>query len=190
ASCDSWLKGFLSPMLNSTSSTVQHLMAHTAFFVVYDEGSTNLGYSVGGIVNNWCKNTTGRQLTVCGGHVYLAAISPFSLGKIYVGNATDYNLESTVEWLFGLGGDGGYDGTANFPAMTGLFSFAHNGVLVASLPLRGAPPAWSWGHPPAGAMVGGMVALTAVLVAAAIEIQRARRARSPPKPGGTSPLPF
>lgn len=122
-SCDQWLKGFLSPLLNSTSSAVQALMNHTAVFVLYDEGSTNAGYTVGGLSNSWCKNTTGQALTVCGGQVDLTVVSPYSVGTVYAADATDYNFESTIEWLFGLGSDGGYDGTANFPSMDTLFSF-------------------------------------------------------------------
>jgi hypothetical protein len=120
--CDTWLKGFLSPMLNSTSPPVKELMQHTAFFIVFDEGLNYAGYSVGGIVNGYCQNETGTALTVCGGNTYLAVVSPYSHGTSYISNATDYNIESTIEWLLGVGSDGGYDGTANFPAMTSLFA--------------------------------------------------------------------
>lgn len=125
--CDAWLKSFLTPLLNSTHPAVQALVAHTAFVVVFDEAETNLGYSTGGIGNSWCLNTTGQALSVCGGHTYLSVISPFSINRSYALNATDYNLESTIEWLFGLGSDGGYDGTSNFPSMNSLFSFPQNG---------------------------------------------------------------
>ncbi|HEV2520254.1 MAG TPA: alkaline phosphatase family protein [Thermoplasmata archaeon] len=125
--CDTWLKSFLAPILNSTHSAVQNLVAHTAFVIAFDEAETNLGYSTGGIVNPWCRNTTGQNLSVCGGHIYLSVVSPFSQGLTYSHNATDYNLESTIEWLFGLGNDGGYDGTPNFPSMNGLFTFPQNG---------------------------------------------------------------
>lgn len=125
--CDAWLKGFLSPLLNSSRPKVQAMVAHTAFLVVFDEAETNLGYSTGGIVNSWCRSTTGENLSVCGGHLYLSVVSPFSANRQYSANATDYDLESTIEWLFGLGNDGGYDGTANFPAMTSLFDFPRNG---------------------------------------------------------------
>lgn len=126
--CDTWLKGFLAPLLNSTHPAVQALVAHTAFVVAFDEAQTNLGYSTGGIVNSWCRNTTGQNLTVCGGHIYLSLVSPFSYGRSYAANSTDYNLESTVEWLFRLGSDGGYDGTSNFPSMDSLFAFPQNGA--------------------------------------------------------------
>ncbi len=126
AFCSTWLQGFLGSMLNSTNATVQKVVAHTAFLVTFDEGTTNLGYSVGGIVNPWCQNVTGTPLTTCGGHSYLAVVSPYSLGTQYTAPATDFSIASTIEWLFGLGSTGGYDGTANFPAMTSLFSFSSN----------------------------------------------------------------
>ena len=160
ASCDSWLKGFLSPMLNSTNTTVHRLMAHTAFFVVYDEGGTNAGYSVGGIVNSWCKTTTGKKLTVCGGHVLMSVVSPYSVGTNYTADATDYSLESTIEWLFGLGRDGGYDGTSNFPSMSGLFTFAHNGVVASAEVNMPQAASFGWGSlmsPIAMGLLGGSV---------------------------------
>jgi hypothetical protein len=43
-------------------------MAHTAFFIVFDEGLRYLGYPVGGIVNSYCQDQTGKALTACGGH--------------------------------------------------------------------------------------------------------------------------
>ena len=119
--CDTWLKSFLGPILNSTHSAVQNLVAHTAFVIAFDEAETNLGYSTGGIVNPWCRNTTGQNLSVCGGHIYLSVVSPFSQGLTYSHNATDYNLESTVEWLLGLGGTGNNDSTTQFPPMKALF---------------------------------------------------------------------
>jgi Phosphoesterase family len=128
AFCDAWLKSFLTPMVNSSSPQVEALMAHTAFVIVFDEGKTNLGYSVGGVVNSWCQNVTGNPLTACGGHTYLTVVSPYSVGLHATGAATDYNLESTVEWLFGLSSDGGYDGTVGFPSLSGLFDFSVNGM--------------------------------------------------------------
>jgi hypothetical protein len=120
--CDTWLRGFLSPMLNSTNPAVAQLMASTAFFIVFDEGLNYAGYSVGGMVNGYCQNETGSALTVCGGHTYLAVVSPYSHMTSYTADATGYNIESTIEWLLGVGSDGGYDGTANFPPMTSLFA--------------------------------------------------------------------
>lgn len=126
ATADTWLKGFLAPLLNSTNATVQGEVSHTAFFVLSDEGSeTDLsGYSVGGVVSSWCQNQTHQARSVCGGATYLTVVSPVSKGTKYLSNATDYNVESTVEWLLGLGRDGGNDGTSAFPAMTSLFTSA------------------------------------------------------------------
>lgn len=120
--CDAWLQRFLAPMLNSTAPAVHALVQHTAFFIAFDEGLNYLGYPVGGLVNSYCQSHTGKALTVCGGHTYLAVVSSSSLGTRYAGNATSYSLESTLEWLLGVGGDGGYDGTTNFPSMSGLFN--------------------------------------------------------------------
>jgi phosphoesterase family protein len=120
--CDNWLRAFLSPLLNSTTPAVQQLMQHTAFFIAFDEGMTYQGYSVGGLVNNYCQTSTGQALTVCGGHAYLAVVSPYSYGTQYTTDTTGYGLETTIEWLLGVGNDGGYDGTPNFPSMTTLFT--------------------------------------------------------------------
>jgi len=115
-----WLQGFLSPILNHTgrysSSAERSLVNHTAFIVLFDESDTNdvTGYSAGGT-------------TIAGGHVFLTVVSSYSKGLKYTANATDYNLESTVEWLFNTTGDGGHDGTAAFPSMSSLFDFSSNG---------------------------------------------------------------
>jgi hypothetical protein len=127
AFCDGWLKSFLAPMINGTGPRVMALMAHTAFVVLFDEGKTNLGYSVGGIDSSWCQNTTGHPLSVCGGHTYLTIVSPYSVGLQDTASTTDYNVESTIEWLFTLSNDGGYDGTTSFPSMSSLFTFSTNG---------------------------------------------------------------
>lgn len=127
SACDQWLRGFLTPILNATTPAEQALVSHTAFFVVYDEGSTNAGYASPIIVPD-CVNTTGKALTTCGGQVYLTVVSPYSLGTSFAADASSFNLESTVEWLFGLPSDGGYDGSADFPPMTSLFDFASNGA--------------------------------------------------------------
>lgn len=122
--CDNWLQNFLSPILNSSSPAVQATVQHTAFFVLLDEGMTYEGYSVGGLVNSYCQSQTGQPLTVCGGHTYLTVVSPFSRGTQYTPDVTDYGIQATIEWLLGVGNDGGFDGNANFPAMVGLFPTA------------------------------------------------------------------
>jgi hypothetical protein len=106
--CDAWLKGFLAPKLNATNASVKALVAHTAFFILYDESASN---------------DSGGYNGTSGGHVYMVSVSPWSKGIQFGTNATMYNLLSTVEWLFHLGSCGNSDGTAGFPAMTGLFSF-------------------------------------------------------------------
>lgn len=119
--CDKWLHSFLPPMLNSTSPAVEKLMNHTAFIIAFDEGLTYNGYSIGGIKNGYCFNSTGKSLTVCGGHTYLSIVSPYSHGSVYSLNATGFNIATTIEWLLGVGNAGGYDGSAYFPAMESLF---------------------------------------------------------------------
>jgi hypothetical protein len=118
---DHWLRGFLAPILNSSSSTVRSLVGTTAFLIVYDEALNDGGFYRSGVVNSYCENVTGNSYATCGGQVYLAAVSPDSHGGSYPYAATDYNLASTIEWLLGVGGTGGYDNPSEFPAMTSLF---------------------------------------------------------------------
>jgi hypothetical protein len=126
AYCSAWIQGFLSPILNSTEPAVRALVAHTAFFVTFDEGLDDGGFTRPGVVNPWCQQQTGLPLAACGGHTYFTVVSPYSLGTSYRGPATGYDLESTLEWLFGLGSDGGYDGTTMFPSLDSTFTFATN----------------------------------------------------------------
>lgn len=183
ASCDAWLKSFLVPILNSTSPAEQQQVAHTAFFLLYDEGGTNAGYSVGGIVNSWCQNTTHQALSVCGGHVWMTVVSPYSVGTSYRANATDYNLESTIEWLFGLGNDGGYDGSQYFPSMSSLFTFTANGK-VSPLAEPASPPGAgaTAGAPPflLSVLTVGPISLAGLGVVVGAWLRRARRTRSLP----------
>ncbi len=130
ALCDSWLKGFLAPILNHTgnytSTETQEVVAHTAFIIAYDEGdnkSSDAGYSVGGISTPYCYGFFGYSLTACGGSTYVVVVSPYSVGTSFTQNATDMGLTSTIEWLLDIPSDGGYDGSPYFPAMTSLFSF-------------------------------------------------------------------
>ena len=117
ATASKWLQGWLTPLLS------EPWFASSVFLLVFDEGAgagSGAGYSVGGIKLAFCGS-----LTVCGGNIWMTAVSPYSKGVGAVtGDATQYNLLSTIEWLLGVGGTGtGYDGTSNFPAMTGLFNF-------------------------------------------------------------------
>lgn len=123
AQADTWVKNFLTPILNSTSPQVRALVKTTAFMLAFDEGTTNAGYDFPGEANEHCTVMEGHSMTACGGHVFFAVVSPYSLGLRYTVDATHYNIESTIEWLLGLPSDGGHDGTPQFPAMTCLFSF-------------------------------------------------------------------
>ncbi|MGI0133285.1 MAG: alkaline phosphatase family protein, partial [Thermoplasmata archaeon] len=144
---EAFLKAFLPPILNHTgryaSSAERALVNHTAFILLYDEGVSNQGYTVGKVHTSGCYNQTGLKETACGGRVQLTVISPYSLHRTYTADATTYSVESTVEWLFGLPSDGGWDGTPNFPPLKSLFSFTDNhfGLArpVASAPSGGSP---------------------------------------------------
>ncbi|MGI0129779.1 MAG: alkaline phosphatase family protein, partial [Thermoplasmata archaeon] len=112
---DSWLRAWLTPLMS------EPWYSSSAFIVDFDEGqgsSAHQGYRTGGIALGGCAGKT-----VCGGPVYLAAVSPYTKGVgEYTPDATQYNVLSTIEWLLGLGSTRtGYDGTAHFPAMSGLF---------------------------------------------------------------------
>ena len=86
----------------------------TAVLVIFDEAykkscgcAEGGGYSSGGV-------------TVSGGPVYLIAVSPLSPPtKVVTANVTDFNVVTTVEWVFGLPSLGHHD-TSSFPALRGL----------------------------------------------------------------------
>jgi hypothetical protein len=137
---DAWLQGFLTPMLNHTRSAAngldyaspaeRALMNHTAFFVLYDEGTSQSGYTLPGETTQGCVNQTGGAgpLTACGGRVLMTVVSPFSSDADFTANATTYQVQSTIDWLFALGDgyaspDGGLDGTPDFPSFSSLFTF-------------------------------------------------------------------
>ncbi len=118
---DSWLRGFLSPLINSS------VFKSSVFFLTYDEGTTNLGTG----------NSTG------GGHVYFVAVSPYAVkGFDSTVQYSDYNVLTTTEWLLGLGHTGHNDNWSTFAPMYDLFSFPpahHHGPMVgpgASMDLR------------------------------------------------------
>ena len=140
---EAWLKTFLPPILNHTgkysSPAEQALVSHTAFILLYDEGVSNRGYNVSGLTTPGCFNQTWRNETTCGGRTQVTVISPFSLHRTYTPYATTYNVESTIEWLFGLPSDGGWDGSPSFPPMWSLFSFGAPNTTVAGTTI--APPA-------------------------------------------------
>ncbi|MCI4318941.1 MAG: carboxypeptidase regulatory-like domain-containing protein [Thermoplasmata archaeon] len=104
AYADHWLDRWLSPYLNAS------WFASSVWFVTWDEGTTNGG-------------CCGFQ----GGHLFFAAVSPFSRGGAVVAtNATHYSLLSTTEWLLGLkvGGCGHADNSSAYAPLKGLFNFS------------------------------------------------------------------
>ena len=139
---DAWLKVFLQGGSYKSSSDLhgwkgilnEPWFSSTVVVLTYDEGegtTGSQGYSVPGVSNSYCSPTT---KSVCGGIIYFAAVSPYTKGVGDVpGNASHYNLLSTVEWLLGLPCTGsGADCNAGFAPMKGLFNFA-------------SPAAWSVG---------------------------------------------
>jgi PKD repeat protein len=123
---DSWLKGWLTPLLNKS------FFRSSVFFVVYDEGvNDNHGYN-----------------GLMGGNVYMSAVSPYSAaGYVDTNQTSHYNLLTTVEWLLGLGSTGHND-NSKFPPMKSLFDFppspppyaATLGATVSANHATGATP--------------------------------------------------
>jgi len=136
---DAWLKGFLGPILNGTENAsgtgnyglqaTRNEVTHTAFFILYDEGksASYTGYISGPPLPACEGISSPPDASVCGGQTYMSVVSPYSLGTTWTQDATQYSVESTIEWLFGLGSDGGNDSTPYFPPLTGLFAFQSNG---------------------------------------------------------------
>jgi phosphoesterase family protein len=117
---DAWLASWLPPLLT------QPFASSTLFIVTYDEGATDLGYSVG--------NTT-----LGGGNVFTVLVSPYTLnGGFYAAPVSHYNLLTTTEWLLGLGSLGTNDSVITFPPMVTAFHFGSHGggagLLDAGLP--------------------------------------------------------
>jgi hypothetical protein len=142
--CDDWLHGFLPPILNSTNPVEENLVNHTAFFILYDEGLTNLGASIGDLENTFCTNYTGIQETTCGGHSYLAVVSPYSRGDVYTANSTGFNVAETIEWLLGVGNCGGFDASPDFPPMESLFEPAGPTTESVTMTETGLPGGTQW----------------------------------------------
>ncbi|MCI4320129.1 MAG: alkaline phosphatase family protein [Thermoplasmata archaeon] len=113
---DGWLHHFLPPLLNNTSWAKS-----TLFIVTYDEGEpggppANLQGYYGGMHGN---------VKIDGGQVYTALISPYTKGEgNFTSNVTEYNLLTTIEWLFSLHDCGNYDDPSQwFPPMAGAFEW-------------------------------------------------------------------
>lgn len=129
--CSVWLRNFLSPILNSTNGPFRAVLAHTLFLLAFDESDRHV--SPGGIGDG----TAGTPSTydgagyngTWGGHVYFVALN--TGGYVRAGriapNVSEYNMLTTIEWLFNLGNTGGVDRGAMFPPMTSMFTFSSNG---------------------------------------------------------------
>lgn len=131
---DAWLKVFFNGGTDTNHSSQlkgwpgilnEPWFSSTVVFLTYDEGAhvnASAGYTVSGVTNSACSG--GKS--VCGGQIYLAAISPYTKGMgSYGADASHYNLMETIEWLLGLGCTGsGLDCNSGFPAMTSLFNFS------------------------------------------------------------------
>jgi PKD repeat protein len=120
---DAWLRGWLSPMLNSS------WFNDSVIFLTYDEG---------------VNDSAGFNGTE-GGHIYFTAISPYTRGVApLAANETHYDLLTTIEWLLGLGTCGAKDNASAFPPMTGLFSFGTTPLrydIAGTVEAAGAPVA-------------------------------------------------
>jgi hypothetical protein len=135
---DRWLKDFLGPMLNHTgryaTTAEKNMIAHTAFLVIWDEGSgSNAGFAVPGVTSGdtyrYCLNNGAKGDAACGGHVFAVMVSPYSKGKAFTMKDADFGIATTIEWLFHLGhlkNPGHLDASSGFPAMRALFNFTSN----------------------------------------------------------------
>jgi hypothetical protein len=123
---DAWLRRFLTPVIQDPA-----VFAHTVIFITYDEAldSDHAPYGTGG------------------GHIYLAAVSPYSRpGYVSTIPADTYNILTTTEWLLGLAhtGTNQNDNWSLYPPMMDLFnfttSFPVSGTVTdpAAQPIAGA----------------------------------------------------
>ncbi|EQD30398.1 acid phosphatase PHOa, partial [mine drainage metagenome] len=97
---DTWLRGWLAPLLNDSFAS------SSVFFIVYDES----------------KNSDRGYDGLDGGRVYFAAAGPDVRANFTdPANASSYNLLSTTEWLLGLGSTSHNDSGSAFPPMVSLF---------------------------------------------------------------------
>jgi hypothetical protein len=101
AYASNWLSGYLPTLL------AEPWAASTVFFVVYDEGEASDSSGYDGLD---------------GGHTYLTAVSPYTLGSgLYTSDSSPYSLLTTIEWLLGLGSLGHNDNWTQFPPMKSMF---------------------------------------------------------------------
>ena len=126
---DGWLKVFMEGGSYTSSSDLhgwpgilnEPWFNNTVVFITYDEGAST-GYTVPNYKNAYCSG----NLSVCGGNVYFAAVSPYTQGiGNYTADASHFSLLATTEWLLGLPCTGaGQDCNSYFPAMQSLFNFS------------------------------------------------------------------
>ncbi len=104
---DHWLSTFIPKLIAAP------WFSSSVIFIDYDEA-----YKFNGN-----ENFSGYNPDIHGGPVYMAAISPYTVGMGALSiNASHYNVLTTIEWLLGLPPTGtGKDGTAAYPALTELF---------------------------------------------------------------------
>ncbi len=125
---DKWLKGYLPTLL------AEPWASSTVFFIVYDEGPSGDSSGYDGLD---------------GGHTYLTAISPYTLGTgLYTADASPYSLLSTTEWLLGTGNTGANDAKSQFAPMKGMFNITSP---PTKYPLTGKVDAAGSGAPVVGA---------------------------------------
>ncbi len=170
ASGDTWLKSFLSPLLNESWA------ASTVFFVQYDEG----------VFPNGAQDPSGYA-GLDGGHVYFSAVSPFTHGDaLYASNASAYNLLATTEWLLGLGNLGKNDSSPTFPAMTSLFHFPSSspGNATVTFQESGLPVS----TPTPNGSGGGLHLVVEALASNTSEVQNVISLASYLRPGDTVDL--
>ena len=100
---DNWLSKWLPPLINNSA-----VFSTSAFFLVYDEGSTNAGYN-----------------GTAGGNVYMSVVSPYShMGYWSQKDYSHWNMLTTAEWLLGLTGHTYHnDNWTKWPPMKDLFTF-------------------------------------------------------------------
>jgi hypothetical protein len=133
---DAWLEDWLSPILNHTgrcsNPAERALINHTAFILTWDEGTgSNAGFAVTNVTRGdnylWCGQNGESGDASCGGQIFTAIVSPYSLHTTFSTNDSVYGLCRTVEWLFDLpplGNPGSLDDQAGYPPMSSLFNFS------------------------------------------------------------------
>jgi hypothetical protein len=124
AFADQWLSQFLPKVISAS------WYSSTAVFIEYDESCDGgTGCSGTSDTSSYPALENASACTSspagCGGHVYLAVVSPYTKGQgLYTSNATEWNVLCTQEWLLGLPATGNQDCTGSFAAMKSMFNFS------------------------------------------------------------------